>query len=71
MDRCLKAREQVAAYALVVDAKDDAARQFYLHHRGIGKTESDDFTYSWIRHILENMDAAGAVFAKGHASYSN
>lgn len=31
VDRCLKAREQVAAYALVVDAKDEAARNFYLH----------------------------------------
>ena len=28
--RCLKAREQVAAYALIVDAKD-AARRFYEH----------------------------------------
>ena len=35
------------------------------------KTESDDFTYSWIGHILENMDAAGAVFTEGCASYSN
>jgi GNAT superfamily N-acetyltransferase len=31
VDRCLKARQQVAAYALIVDAKDDAARAFYLH----------------------------------------
>ena len=31
VDRCLKAREQVAAYALVVDAKDDAAKAFYVH----------------------------------------
>jgi GNAT superfamily N-acetyltransferase len=31
VDRCLKAREQVAAYALIVDAKDDAARRFYQH----------------------------------------
>ena len=31
VDRCLKARQQVAAYALVVDAKDDAAKAFYLH----------------------------------------
>lgn len=38
--RCLKAREQVAAYALVVDAKDDAARQFYLHHGFIGFSDS-------------------------------
>ena len=40
VDRCLKAREQVAAYALVVDAKDDAARQFYLHHGFIGFSDS-------------------------------
>jgi len=31
VDRCLKAREQVAAYALVVDAKDDAVKAFYVH----------------------------------------
>lgn len=31
VDRCLKASEQVAAYALIVDAKDDAARRFYAH----------------------------------------
>ena len=31
VDRCLKAREQVAAYALVMDAKDDAAKAFYVH----------------------------------------
>ena len=31
VDRCLKARQQVAAFALVVDAKDDVARNFYLH----------------------------------------
>jgi predicted GNAT family N-acyltransferase len=31
VDRCLKAREQVAAYALLVDAKDDVAKAFYVH----------------------------------------
>ena len=31
VDRCLKARRQIAAYALVVDAKDDAAKAFYAH----------------------------------------
>ena len=31
VDRCLKARAQVAAYALIVDAKDAAARAFYEH----------------------------------------
>lgn len=29
VDRCLKAREQVAAYALIVDANDGAAKRFY------------------------------------------
>jgi GNAT superfamily N-acetyltransferase len=31
VDRCLKAKQQVAAYALLVDAKDEAAKGFYLH----------------------------------------
>ena len=31
VDRCLQARRQVAAYALVVDAKDVVAAAFYLH----------------------------------------
>jgi GNAT superfamily N-acetyltransferase len=31
VDRCLKARQQVAAYALVVDAKDEGAKAFYQH----------------------------------------
>ena len=29
VDRCLKARKDVAAYALIVDAKDASARRFY------------------------------------------
>jgi GNAT superfamily N-acetyltransferase len=32
VDRCLKARRDVAAYALIVDAKDMNARQFYEHY---------------------------------------
>lgn len=32
VDRCLKARTQVAAYALIVDAKDAAAKAFYEHY---------------------------------------
>ena len=32
VDRCLKAREQVAAYALIVDAKNEAAKLFYEHY---------------------------------------
>lgn len=32
VERCLKAREQVAAYALVVDAKNDRAKAFYEHY---------------------------------------
>ena len=31
VDRCLKARQQIAAYALLVDAKDDASKAFYAH----------------------------------------
>ena len=30
VDRCLKAKQQVAAYALLADAKDDAAKAFYV-----------------------------------------
>ncbi len=31
VDRCLKARQQVAAFALIVDAKDQMAKGFYEH----------------------------------------
>jgi len=31
VDRCLRAREEIAAYALIVDAKSDAAKAFYEH----------------------------------------
>lgn len=32
VDRCLKARQQVAAYALLVDAKHASAKAFYMHY---------------------------------------
>ncbi|MGH8271385.1 MAG: GNAT family N-acetyltransferase, partial [Gammaproteobacteria bacterium] len=32
VDRCLHAREEVAAFALIVDAKDQSARSFYMHY---------------------------------------
>ena len=32
VDRCLKAREQIAAYALIVDAKDEQSKKFYEHY---------------------------------------
>ena len=32
VDRCLKARTQVAAYALIADAKDEVAKAFYEHY---------------------------------------
>lgn len=32
VDRCLKARAQVAAYALIVDAKGPQAQRFYEHY---------------------------------------
>ena len=33
VERCLQARKQVAAYALIVDAKNAAAKAFYEHYR--------------------------------------
>ncbi len=30
--RCLEAKKQVASYALLVDAKDEQAKAFYLHY---------------------------------------
>jgi len=32
VDRCLHAKEEVAAYALIVDAKDENAKSFYEHY---------------------------------------
>lgn len=32
VERCLQARQQVAAYALIVDAKDEQAAAFYCHY---------------------------------------
>lgn len=32
VDRCLKARTQVGAYALLVDAKNEKAKNFYQHY---------------------------------------
>lgn len=32
VERCLRAKTQVAAYALIVDAKDEAAAGFYRHY---------------------------------------
>jgi ribosomal protein S18 acetylase RimI-like enzyme len=32
VERCLKARQEVAAYALVVDAKDEIAVEFYRRY---------------------------------------
>ena len=32
VDRCISARKYIAAYALLVDAKDEAARDFYQHY---------------------------------------
>ena len=32
VDRCMQARKQVAAYALVVDAKSAEAKAFYEHY---------------------------------------
>ncbi len=32
VERCLKARDEIASYALVVDAKDDKSKSFYEHY---------------------------------------
>ncbi len=32
VERCLRAKQHVAAYALIVDAKDDSAAAFYRHY---------------------------------------
>ena len=32
VERCLQARKQVAAFAMLVDAKNDNAKAFYLHY---------------------------------------
>lgn len=32
VDRCLQAVKQVAAFALIVDAKNPAAKEFYPHY---------------------------------------
>ncbi|MGH9623889.1 MAG: GNAT family N-acetyltransferase [Bryobacteraceae bacterium] len=32
IEGCLKARDEVASYALVVDAKDERAKAFYEHY---------------------------------------
>lgn len=31
VDRCLRARQKVAAYALIVDALDESAKGYYIH----------------------------------------
>ncbi len=40
VDRCLEARKQVAAYALLVDAKDDHAKAFYVHYGFVSSRDS-------------------------------
>ncbi len=40
VNRCLKARREVAAYALVVDAKDAKAKSFYEHFGFIAFTDA-------------------------------
>jgi GNAT superfamily N-acetyltransferase len=40
LDRCLQASRQVAAFALIVDAKDAAAKAFYLHYGFTPRTDA-------------------------------
>ena len=39
VDRCLQARQVVAAYALIVDAKNLAAKSFYEHFGFVAFTD--------------------------------
>ena len=45
VERCLKAREEIASYALVVDAKDDNAKAFYEHYGFIPCTDQPRTLY--------------------------
>lgn len=40
VSRCLEARKEVAAYALVVDAKDERSRKFYEHFGFVSFTDT-------------------------------
>lgn len=45
VDRCLQARKQVAAFALLVDAKNDNAKAFYQHYGFTPCTDSPRTLY--------------------------
>ena len=45
VERCLQARKQVAAFALIVDAKDAAAMAFYGHYGFTACTDSQMTLY--------------------------
>ena len=45
VERCLEAKKQVAAYALVVDAKDADAQSFYEHYGFIGCRDTPSTLY--------------------------
>ena len=45
VERCLRAREEVAAYALVVDVKDENAASFYRHYGFIACVDSPATLY--------------------------
>ena len=40
VDRCLQALRQVAAFALIVDAKNLAAKEFYQHYGFVPSVDS-------------------------------
>lgn len=45
VERCLQASAQVAAYALIVDAKNDRAKAFYQHHGFIAFSSQSQSLY--------------------------
>lgn len=45
LERCLEAKKQVAAYALLVDAKGKKAKTFYKHYRFIACVDKPMLLY--------------------------
>ena len=45
VERCLKAREEVASFAMIVDAKDEGAKGFYEHYGFVPCTDQTRTLY--------------------------
>lgn len=53
VDRCLEARKSVAAYALIVDAKDEKAKAFYQHFGFVPFADQTESLYLALGKCLE------------------